>query len=211
MKGNLEMAEGLLGRKRGMSQIFTEKGEVVPVTVLELGPCFVTQVKEDTKDGYRAIQIGFEETRRLNKPERGHLKNTPSLRHLKEIRIREEEYKVGDKLTVSLFVVGDIVDVTGVSKGKGTAGVVKKYHFRGGSKTHGQSDRTRRPGSSSSTTTPGRVYKGTRRAGQLGNVRKTVQNLRVEVVDAERNLVAVRGAVPGGKNGLILVRKARKE
>lgn len=206
------MAEGLMGRKRGMTQIFTEKGQVVPVTVLEVGPCYVTQIHTEEKSGYSAIQLGFEETRKLNKAERGHLKNIPSLKHLREVRTSQvDSYRLGQKLNAALFSVGEKVDVVGTSKGKGTAGPVKKYHFRGGPKTHGQSDRTRRPGSSSATTTPGRVLKGTRRAGQMGNVRVTISNLDVVQVDPERNLVVVRGAVPGSKNGLIFVQKARKQ
>lgn len=206
------MAEGLMGRKRGMAQIFSDKGQVIPVTVLEVGPCYVTQIHTEAKSGYASIQLGFEETRRLNKPEKGHLKNLPSLKHLREVRTSQsEQYKVGQKLTAAVFTVGEKVDVVGTSKGKGTAGAVKKYHFKGGPKTHGQSDRTRRPGSSSATTTPGRVLKGTRRAGQMGNVRVTISNLDVIQVDPERNLVAVRGAVPGAKNGLVFVQKARKQ
>lgn len=205
------MAEGLLGRKRGMTQIFTEKGNVVPVTVLEVGPCFVTYVRTPDKEGYSAVQIGFEETRRLNKPERGHLKKMPVLKHLTEVRTTQtDRYELGQKLTAGLFAVGEKVDVTGISKGKGTAGVVKRHHFRGGPKTHGQSDRLRRPGASGATTTPGRVLPGTRRAGHMGAARVTVSNLDVVIVDPERNLVAVRGAVPGPKNGLVFVKKARK-
>jgi len=205
------MAEGLLGRKRGMTQIFDEKGQVIPVTVLEVGPCFVTQIKSQERDGYTAIQLGFEESRKLNKPERGHLKQLPPLHHLSEVRTSDiDKYQLGQKLNVGLFALGELVDVSGVSKGKGTAGVVKKYHFRGGPKTHGQSDRVRRPGSSSATTTPGRVLKGTRRAGHMGAVKVTALNLEVVLVDPERNLLAVRGAVPGAKNGLVFVRKARK-
>src|SRR5581483_1877718 len=163
-------------------------------------------------DGYSSIQIGFEETRRLNKPEREHLKNLPSLKHLREVRTTHiADYKIGQKLNTALFSVGDRVDVTGTSKGKGTAGVVKRHHFHGGPKTHGQSDRWRRPGSSSATTTPGRVLKGTRRAGRMGAERVTVSNLEVIQVDPERNLVTVRGAVPGPKSGLIFVKKARKQ
>ena len=206
------MAEGLLGRKRGMTQIFSEKGQVIPVTVLEVGPCYVTHIRTKDKEGYSSIQIGFEETRRLNKPERGHLKNMPSLKHLREVRTSQiDQYKVGQKLNAGIFETGQKVDVVGTSKGKGTAGGVKKYHFHGGPKTHGQSDRTRRPGSSSGTTTPGRVLKGTRRAGQMGAVRVTVPNLEVVQVDTERNMVVVRGAVPGPKNGLVFVQKARKQ
>lgn len=206
------MAEGLLGRKRGMTQIFSEKGNVVPVTVLEVGPCFVTYIRTPDKEGYSAVQIGFEETRRLNKPERGHLKKTPSLKHLTEVRTSQtDKYELGQKLTAGLFTVGEKVDVTGISKGKGTAGVVKRHHFSGGPKTHGQSDRLRRPGASGATTTPGRVLPGTRRAGHMGAERVTASNLDVVIVDPERNLVAVRGAVPGPKNGLVMVKKARKQ
>ncbi len=206
------MAEGLLGRKRGMTQIFDEKGQVIPVTVLEVGPCFVTQIKNVERDGYTAIQLGFEETRKLNKPLRGHLKQNPPLRHLREVRTGDiDKHQLGEKLDVALFTKGELVDVSGVSKGKGTAGVVKRHHFHGGPKTHGQSDRLRRPGASSATTTPGRVLKGTRRAGHMGNEHKTSQNLEVVMVDAERNLLAVRGAVPGAKNGLVFVKKARKQ
>ncbi len=205
------MAEGLLGRKRGMTQIFNEKGEVIPVTVLEVGPCFVTQIKNKDKDGYTAVQLGFEESRRLSKAERGHLKQLPPLQHLQEVRTGDiDKYTLGQKIDVGLFATGELVDVTGTSKGKGTAGVVKRHHFHGGPVTHGQSDRLRRPGASSATTTPGRVLKGTRRAGHLGAVQVTSSNLEVILVDPERNLLAVRGAVPGAKNGLVFVKKARK-
>lgn len=206
------MAEGLLGKKVGMTQVYNDKGEIIPVTILEVGPCFVTQIKSPQKDGYSAIQLGFGETRRLNKPERGHLKQMPSLKYLREVRTGNiANYQVGQKLNVSLFNVGDLVDVSGVSKGKGHAGVVKRYHFRGGPATHGQSDRLRRPGASGATTTPGRVLKGLRMAGQLGNKNATVLNLEVIRVDQERNLLAVKGAVPGAKGGLLFIRKARKE
>ncbi len=206
------MAEGLLGRKVGMTQVYSEKGEIIPVTVLEVGPCFVAQIKTAEKDGYTALQLGFAETKRLNKPARGHLKNLPSLKHLRELRTTQiADVKVGDKLNVGQFAAGDIVDVTGTSKGKGHAGVVKRYHFKGGKKTHGQSDRMRRPGSSGATTTPGRVLRGLRMAGQLGNKRATVLNLEVVEVDQERNLLALKGAVPGANHGLLFIRKARKE
>jgi large subunit ribosomal protein L3 len=206
------MAEGLLGKKVGMAQIFNDKGEIIPVTVLEVGPCFVTQIKSPEKDGYSAIQMGFEETRHLNKPERGHLKQAPSLKNLREVRTGNiANYQLGQKLNVSLFSVGDLVDVSGVSKGKGHAGVVKRHHFKGGKKTHGQSDRMRSPGSSGATTTPGRVLRGMRGAGQLGNKNTTVLNIEVVQVDQERNLLAIKGTVPGAKDGLLFVRKARKE
>lgn len=206
------MAEGLLGKKLGMTQIYNDKGEAIPVTVMEVGPCFVTQIKSPDKDGYSAIQLGFGETRRLNKPLRGHLKQLPPLKYLREVRTSNiANYQVGQKLNVSLFKVGDLVDVSGISKGKGHAGVVKRHHFAGGPKTHGQSDRLRRPGASGATTTPGRVLKGLRMAGQMGNQNTTVLNLEVVSVDEERNLLAVKGAVPGATGGIVFVRKARKE
>ncbi len=206
------MPEGMLGRKVGMAQIFSEKGQVIPVTVLEVGPCFVTQVKTVDKDGYTAIQMGFSEGKHLTKPARGHLKNLPPLKHLREVRTSNvDDFKVGQKLTVGMFAVGDLVDVTGTSIGKGHAGVVKRHHFHGGPATHGQSDRQRRPGASGATTTPGRVLRGMRMAGQMGNVQRTVLNLEVVQVDAERNALVVKGGVPGADHGLVFVRKARKE
>lgn len=206
------MAEGLLGKKVGMAQLYSEKGEVIPVTVLEVGPCFVTQIKTTEKDGYSAVQMGFSEVKHLSKPERGHLKNLPQLKNLREVRTGNiANFTVGQKLNVSLFAAGDLVDVSGISKGKGHAGVVKRYHFKGGKKTHGQSDRMRRPGSSGATTTPGRVLRGLRMAGQMGNKPATVLNLEVVTVDAERNLLAVKGAVPGTKDSVLFVRRARKE
>ncbi|MCL4489447.1 MAG: 50S ribosomal protein L3 [Chloroflexi bacterium] len=206
------MAEGLLGKKVGMGQIFTEKGEVVPVTVLEAGPCFVTQIKTTDKDGYNALQLGFSESKRLTKPQRGHLKNLPPLKHLQEVRTGNvAEYQLGQKIGAGLFAVGDLVDVSGISKGKGHAGVVKRHHFRGGPVTHGQSDRLRRPGASGATTTPGRVLRGMRMAGQMGNANATVLNLEVVQVDSERNVLVVKGAVPGANDGLVFIRRARKE
>ena len=194
-----------------MTRIFSATGEVQPVTVLQLGPCYVTQVKTEATDGYNAIQIGFEHAKRLNKPEAGHLKGKPSLRHLREIRTDDaDQYQVGQIIDVALFQEGDLVDVIGTSKGKGFAGAVKRHGFRGGPKTHGQSDRTRAVGSIGSTTTPGRVFKGMRGPGHMGNRRTTVLNLTVVKVDAERNLIAVRGAVPGPNTGLVLVRNAVK-
>jgi large subunit ribosomal protein L3 len=203
--------EGLLGRKVGMTQIFSDSGQVVPVTIVEAGPCFVTQVKTDTGDEYSAIQIGFGEAKRINKPEEGHLKDIPALRYLREIRTDDAaEYERGQKLDVSIFDVGDLVDVVGTSKGKGFAGTVKRHNFRGGPITHGQSDRVRAPGSIGSGTTPGRVFKGMKMSGHMGARRVTVQNLEVVLVDPDRNLLAVRGAVPGAKQGLVMIHKARK-
>ena len=207
--------KGILGRKVGMTQIFDERGEVVPVTVIEAGPCFVTQVKTPERDGYAAVQLGFKEVspERLTRPQLEHLRKNklPPLRHLREIRMSDvSQYEEGQKIRVSIFDIGDRVDVTGISKGKGFTGVVKRHGFGGGPKTHGQSDRQRAPGSIGAGTTPGRVYKGTRMAGRMGNARVTVQNLQVVLVDPERNLLAVKGAVPGARNGLLVIKEARK-
>jgi len=202
-----------------MTQVFSESGEAIPVTVLEVGPNYVTQVKTPERDGYSAIQIGFGETRKLNKPARGHLKRVPGpgLRHLHEVKPSGEDVEVGQQLNVDLFTKGEKVDVTvgavpGTmgSKGKGFAGVVKRHGFAGGPKTHGQSDRHRAPGSIGASTTPGRVFKGTRMAGHMGNRRRTVLNLEVVDVLPERNVLLVRGGVPGAKNGIVVVRKAVK-
>jgi len=208
--------KGIIGRKVGMTQIFEEDGTVTPVTLVEAGPCFVTQLKTKERDGYNAVQLGFEETteKHLTKPQLGHLKKTsaPNLRHLREFRVDDaSEYEEGQRIDTTVFEVGDRVDVSAISKGKGFAGTVKRHHFRGGPKTHGQSDRWRSPGSVGAGSTPGRVFKGTRMSGRMGNERVTVQNVKVALVDAEKNLLAVKGAVPGGKNGLVIVRAAVKK
>jgi len=208
--------KGILGKKVGMTQIFDERGEVIPVTVIEAGPCFVVQKKTIERDGYEAIQLGFEEVKpkRLTGGQRGHLRksNLPPLRYLREIRASDlEEYEEGQKITVSVFDVGDRVDVVGTSKGRGFAGAIKRHGFKRQPKTHGQSDRERAPGSAGSTTTPGRVYKGKRMPGHMGNARVTVQNLQIVLVDPERNLLAVKGAVPGARNGLLIIKEARKQ
>lgn len=208
------MLKGLIGKKIGMTQIFDEQGVAHPVTIIEAGPCFVTQVRNPEKDGYTAIQLGFGEIhpKRLTGGELGHL-NTSGLvpmKFLREFRSKEAA-NVGDKLTVEVFSVGERVDVVGTSKGKGFAGSVKRHHFAGGKKTHGQSDRHRAPGSRSSGTTPGRVYKGSRGAGHMGTDRVTVQALKIVMIDAERNLLGIKGAVPGGKGGLVLIKEARKQ
>jgi large subunit ribosomal protein L3 len=209
------MLKGLIGKKIGMTQIFDETGAALPITLIEAGPCYVTQVRLPEKEGYAAVQLGFQEAKpkRLTSGELGHLKKNelPPLRFLREFRTKDAEYKVGDKVTVEAFGVGERVDVVGTSKGKGFAGVVKRYHFAGGPKTHGASDRLRAPGSNSSGTTPGRVYKGSRRAGHMGHERVTAQGLKVVLVDAERNLLGVTGAVPGSKGGLVVVQEARKQ
>lgn len=206
---------GILGKKLGMSQIFSDKGEVIPVTVIQAGPCYVTQVKTLERDGYAAIQLGFEEVKssRLTKPQHVHLakRNVPALRYLREIRTGDvDQYQEGQKIDVGIFQVGMLVDVTGISKGRGFTGVVKRHGFGGGPKTHGQSDRWRAPGAISAGSTPGRVFKGLRMAGQMGNERVTVQNLEVVMVDPARNLLVVKGAVPGARNGLLAIREARK-
>jgi large subunit ribosomal protein L3 len=208
------MLKGLIGKKIGMTQIFDEKGVAYPVTIIEAGPCYVTQVRSQERDGYQAVQVGYSEIhpKKLAAGELGHLKanGLPPMKFLREFRSKEA-VSVGDKLTVELFAVGEHVDVVGTSKGKGFAGAVKRYHFKGGKKTHGQSDRLRAPGSRGSGTTPGRVLKGSRGAGHMGNERVTVQALKVVLVDAERNLLGVHGAVPGGKGGLVVIKEARKQ
>jgi len=222
--------KGILGKKVGMTQIFDERGEAIPVTVIEAGPCWVTQVKTVERDGYSAVQLGFEEAKltRLTRGQLGHLgllkvdeahprrrmleNPVPPLRYLREFRVKPEEVpSEGEQITVDVFEVGDRVDVVGTSKGRGFAGVIKRHNFRRQPKTHGQSDRERAPGSIGATTTPGRVWKGTRMAGRMGGRRVTAQNLEVVLVDPERNLLAVRGAVPGPRGGLVMVKRARKQ
>jgi large subunit ribosomal protein L3 len=206
------MVQGIIGKKLGMGQIFGDDGKAEAVTAIEAGPCVVTQVKTRGKEGYNAAQLGFGETKRLNSPQKGHLKKLGQFKHLQEFRLADtKDVKVGDKVDVSLFKEGDLVDITGVSKGKGFAGVVKRHGFAGGPKTHGQSDRHRAPGSIGATTTPGRVLKGMRMAGHMGSNRVTVRHLHVYKADPERNLLVVKGAVPGAKNGLLLIKKAGGE
>lgn len=206
------MIQSLMGKKLGMTQIFDDTGQAVPVTVLKVGPCVITQLRTPERDGYQAVQIGFEESKRLNSPDRGHQKAaSSSMRHLREVRADDiSGYEVGQVIDCSLFTAGDKVDVTATSKGKGFAGVVKRHGFAGGPKTHGQSDRHRAPGSIGSSATPGRVFKGMRMAGRMGNERTTVQNLTIERVDAEKNLLLIRGSVPGANESLVIVRNAVK-
>ncbi len=205
------MFPGIIGKKIGMSQIFQEDGKVEAVTVVEAGPCCVVQVKTKDREGYNAVQLGFGEAKRVNSPQRGHLKDLGKYRYLREFRVEDTgEFAVGDKVDVSMLEVGDLVDVIGISKSKGFAGVVKRHHFAGGPKTHGQSDRHRAPGSIGATTTPGRVFKGTRMPGRMGADQVTAQNLEVFQADPERNLLLVKGAVPGSKNGLLLIKKSSK-
>jgi large subunit ribosomal protein L3 len=199
---------GILGKKIGMTQLYRENLEI-PVTAIEAGPCAVIQVKTGEKDTYNAVQLGFGESKRLDKAQKGHLKDNGSFRYLREFRVDEvKDYQVGQKVNVDIFKAGDLVNIVGVSKGKGFAGGVKRHHFKGGPKTHGQSDRHRAPGSVGSTTTPGRVLKGLRMAGHLGAKRITTRNLKVVEVNAKKNLLLVQGAVPGAKGGLLLIEKA---
>lgn len=206
------MIQGFVGRKLGMTQVFDETGVVHPVTVVEAGPCVVTQIKTPDKDGYSALQLGFGLDKRLNKPEQGHRRPSGFMsRTLREVRADDVgQYSVGQVLKADVFAAGDVVDVIGTSKGRGFQGGVKRHGFSGGPKTHGQSDRLRAPGSIGSSATPGRVYKGLRMAGHMGHERVTVQNLRIVRVDAERNLLLIEGSVPGPTTGLVLIRRAVK-
>ena len=194
-----------------MTRLFDDTWAATATTIVEAGPCFVTQVRTVARDGYEGVQLGFEQVRpnKLTKPQRGHLKNgVPALRTLREVPASDiDDVAVGARVDVRMLKPGDRVDVTGVSKGKGFAGVVKRHHFAGGPKTHGQSDRWRAPGSVGAGTTPGRVFKGTRMAGHMGDERVTVQNLQIVQVDPERNLVALRGAIPGPSGGVIMIKK----
>jgi len=209
------MLKGLIGKKIGMTQIFDDQGIAYPVTLIEAGPCYVTQIRKPEKEGYSAVQLGFSEVhpKRLSNGERGHftVNKIPPLRFLREFRTKTPDVNLGDKVTVDTFAVGERVDVVGISKGKGFAGVVKRHHFHGMDATHGTSDRERAPGSNSSGTTPGRVYRGSRRAGHMGSDRVTAQNLKVVMVDAERNLIGLNGAVPGGKGSLVVLNETRKQ
>jgi len=213
--------KGIIGKKVGMTQIFDENGQVIPVTVIKAGPCYVTQIRTEQNDGYSGVQLGFEELppkrngqSRLTKPKQGHLRRnamtTPDVRYLREFRVKTIDVQEGDIVKVDMFAKGDRVDVVGTSKGRGHAGTIKRHHFKRAPKTHGQSDRERAPGSIGSTSTPGRVMKGKRMAGRMGNDRITVQNLEVVVGDAAQDLLAVRGSVPGAKGGILLVKPARK-
>lgn len=209
------MFKGLLGKKLGMTQVFDENGSAIPVTLIEAGPCFVTQVRLLDKDGYSAVQLGYGEikSKKLSGGELGHLKRTqlPPLKFLREFRTSKPEVKEGDKVDVTQFEVGKRVDIVGTSKGKGFAGAVKRYHFKGGPKTHGQSDRLRAPGARSSTTTPGRVFKGARGPGHMGSERVTSQNVEIVLVDAEKNLLGVNGSVPGARGGILIIKDTRKQ
>ncbi len=203
------MIQGILGRKLGMTQVFRDNGNAAAVTAIEAGPCAIIQVKTKAKDGYDAVQLGFGKAKRLSSPEKGHLKEFGEFRYLREIRLTKEEATTpGTKVDVSIFKAGDKVDVIGITKGKGFAGVVKRHHFAGGPKTRGQSDRHRAPGTIGNL--PGHVSKGMRMAGHMGANQLTAKNLEVIAAEPERNLLLVKGAVPGATNGILIIKKSAK-
>ena len=202
------MLQGFLGKKIGMTQIFREDGKVVPVTVIQAGPCVVTQVKTMETDGYEAVQLGFGDVKRRNKPQAGHLKNSKLSRYLREVTTDDTNgFTIGQSIGVDIFEAGEKVDVIGTSKGRGFAGVMKRWNFGGGPRTHGQSDRARAPGSIGGGTTPGKVYKGMKMGGHMGNRRITVKGLEIIEIDTERNLLMVKGGIPGAPNSLIQIRR----
>jgi large subunit ribosomal protein L3 len=203
------MIQGIIGKKLGMTQVFRDNGNVDSVTAIEAGPCSVVQVKTKENDGYTAVQLGFGKARRLTAPEKGHLKGLGEFKYLREVRIDEaEKVEPGTKIDAGIFKTGDLVDVTGITRGKGFAGVVKRWHFKGGHATHGQSDRTRAPGTIGFV--EGRVAPGTKMGGHMGDAQNTSQNLEVIVADPARNLIMVKGAVPGGENGIVMIKLAKK-
>ncbi|HUW46941.1 MAG TPA: 50S ribosomal protein L3 [Dehalococcoidia bacterium] len=208
------MFPGIIGKKIGMTQLFQESGEAMAVTAIQAGPSVVTQIKSRDRDGYDAIQVGFIENKvkqsQLSSSEKGHLRGLENVRYLREFRTDDiSSVKSGDKVDVGFLKQGDLINVTGFSKGRGFAGVVKRHHFAGGPKTHGQTDRHRAPGSIGATTFPGRVFKGKRMAGHMGNKRVTARNIEVIQADPESNLLLVKGAVPGANGGLLIIEKVR--
>ena len=209
------MNKGLIGKKIGMTQIFDEKGNVIPVTVIECGPCVVAQKKTAENDGYDAIQLGFMDAKakHMNKAEQGHFeKNGLQLKkHLKEFRYEDcSKYNVGDVITVDTFAAGEKVDITGMTKGHGYTGVIKRWNCHKLRMTHGVGPVHRQPGSMGANSSPSRIFKNKKMAGQYGNEQVTVQNLKVVKIDSENNLIAVKGAVPGAKNGIVFVRNSVK-
>jgi large subunit ribosomal protein L3 len=205
------MTEGIIGKKLGMTQVFGEGGVAEAVTAIEAGPCTVMQVKTLEKDGYQAVQLGFGTRKKPSRRSRSKEKAATTVRYLREFNPGDgQAMETGKTVDVSIFQTGDKVDITGTSKGKGFAGGVKRHHFRGGPKTHGQSDRHRAPGSVGSGTTPGKVFKGLRMAGHMGAQRVTALNLEVVESDPARNLLMVKGSVPGMTNGLLLIRKSTR-
>ncbi len=209
--------KGMIGKKVGMTQVFDEQGAVVPVTVIQAGPCYVTQIRNRERDGYISVQLGFGESKPtgLTKGQLGHLQKSdlPALRHLREFRMAQNAdlaVEEGQEIKVDIFEQGELVDVIGTSKGRGHAGTIKRHGFARGPKTHGQSDRMRSPGSIGMCATPGRTLKGKKMAGRMGNDRVTVQNLPLVVIDADKNLLAVKGSVPGAKGSIVMIRPAIK-
>ena len=203
------MLRGFLGKKIGMTQLFAENGSVVPVTLIEAGPCVVTQVKTKDSDGYEAVQLGFGDVKRPNKPMQGHFRPSRASRYLREVKADDPtEFSVGQTLSLDIFTEGEKVDVIGRSKGRGFAGTMKRHGFGGGPRTHGQSDRARAPGSIGGGTTPGKVFKGLKMAGHMGNRRITVKGLEIVKVDTDRNILAVKGGIPGAPNSLVQIRRA---
>jgi large subunit ribosomal protein L3 len=207
--------KGVLGEKLGMTQVWDADNRVVPVTVVKAGPCVVTQVRSIEKDGYAAVQLAFGEIdpRKVNKPEKGHFEkaDVAPRRHLVELRTSDAaEYSAGQEVTAEVFEAGQRIDVMGTSKGKGFAGVMKRHNFKGLGAGHGVQRKHRSPGSIGACATPGRVFKGVRMAGRMGNERVTVQNLTVHAIDAEKGLLLIKGAVPGPNGGLVLVKTAAK-
>jgi len=203
---------GMIGRKIGMAQIYGSGNRAVPVTLIEAGPCIVTQVKTREHDGYEAVQLGFLDVKpqKINKPLAGHFAKaqTSPKKVLREFRLADAKgYQAGQTVTADIFKAGELVKISGVTKGKGTAGVVKRHGFGGGPATHGQTDRTRRSGAVSSGSTPGRVYPGKRMAGHMGHRNFSLRNVRIEKVDAEKNIIVVRGRVPGAAGGIITIHK----
>jgi len=207
------MNKAIIGRKVGMSQIFDETGRVIPITVIEAGPCIVVQKKVPDKDGYSAVQVGFEETKKLSKPEVGHTQKAgvPILRHLKEFKLDDaDKYNVGDEIKADVFAEGDRIDCTGVSKGKGYQGVVKRFGAARGRMSHGGGPVHRHQGSMGACSSPSRVFKGKIMPGHMGSEQVTILNLDVVKVDPERNLIAVRGAIPGPRRGIVYLRNTVK-
>lgn len=203
--------EGIVGRKLGMTQVFEADGTSVPVTVIDASPNVVLQVKTKERDGYEAVQVGFGVRKRVTAPQKGHMKDLGQFRYLRELKVDNvQEWEVGKKVGCEIFEPGDLVDVSGASKGRGFAGVMKRHGFRGGPRTHGQSDRARAPGSIGSGTDPGRVIKGLKMAGHMGTNQTTVKSLRVVRADAERGILMVRGAVPGNEGILVKVRRSKR-
>jgi len=210
------MLKGIIGRKLGMTQIFAENGDVVPVTVIEAGPCAVVQIKTKEKEGYNALQLGFMEKKpqRVNRPLLGHFQKSGKgpFYILKEFRVEDVgEYKLGQEITLDVFKVGDFVDVTGTSKGRGFAGVIKRHGFSGAPGSHGTHEYFRHGGSIGAAATPSKTFKGKKMPGHFGNSRVTVQNLRIVEIKPERNLLLVKGAVPGSVNSIVVIREAKKK